>query len=315
VDDYIDHRSLNFNSNREVSGRGSIIDNLFYASEEAGVMPLDGFVDNDMSLDVTAMNDSGVIIGRAWVPESGAHAVLWGVPPVSLDIIINPPGPVPVNTTIASGAFFYDPQTADTHKAIWNWGDGITSDGTIDEFKKFVTGEHSYAEPGVYPVVLKIMDQEGNQLDQAVYQYVVVYDPTAGFVTGGGWFNSQAGAYKDKPSMEGQATFGFVSRYKKGADVPTGNTAFEFSAGDLQFQSTSYDWLVVKGSNQASFKGSGTINGLGDYRFMLWAGDGETDTFRIRIWEEDEVTAEEIDIYDNGSDQAINGGSIVIHTK
>jgi hypothetical protein len=115
--------------------------------------------------------------------------------------------------------------------------------------------------------------------------------------------------------LEGQATFGFVSRYKKGAAVPAGNTAFEFQAGDLDFHSTSYDWLVVKGSDQASFKGSGTINGLGDYKFMLWAGDGAPDTFRIRIWDEVEDTGEEIDIYDNGFDQAINGGSIVIHTK
>jgi hypothetical protein len=115
--------------------------------------------------------------------------------------------------------------------------------------------------------------------------------------------------------MEGQATFGFVSRYKKGATIPTGNTAFEFAAGDLYFQSTSYDWLVVTGSDYAKFKGSGTINGWGDFKFMLWAGDGAPDTFRIRIWEEDENTAEEIDIYDNGSDQAINGGSIVIHVK
>jgi hypothetical protein len=54
---------------------------------------------------------------------------------------------------------------------------------------------------------------------------------------------------------------------------------------------------------------------LGDYKFMLWAGDGETDTFRIRIWDEIEVTAEEIEIYDNGFDQAIGGGSIVIHVR
>jgi hypothetical protein len=152
-------------------------------------------------------------------------------------------------------------------------------------------------------------------LSNAVYQYVVVYDPTAGFVTGGGWFNSPAGAYKEDLSLQGQATFGFVSRYKKGAAVPTGNTAFEFQAGDLGFRSTSYDWLVVKGSNQASFKGSGTINGEGKYKFIVWAGDGAPDTFRIRIWDEVEETAEEIDIYDNGVDQAINGGSIVIRTK
>ena len=72
---------------------------------------------------------------------------------------------------------------------------------------------------------------------------------------------------------------------------------------------------IVTGSNYARFKGSGTINGMGEYKFMLWAGDDDPDTFRIRIWEEDEVSGVETDIYDNGFDQAIAGGSIVIHTK
>jgi len=54
---------------------------------------------------------------------------------------------------------------------------------------------------------------------------------------------------------------------------------------------------------------------MGDYMFMLWAGDKDPDTFRIRIWEEVENTATEDVIYDSGSDQAIGGGSIVIHTK
>ena len=47
---------------------------------------------------------------------------------------------------------------------------------------------------------------------------------------------------------------------------------------------------------------------------MIWAGDNDPDTFRIKIWEEDELGVETI-IYDNGSDQLIDGGSIVVHTK
>ena len=52
---------------------------------------------------------------------------------------------------------------------------------------------------------------------------------------------------------------------------------------------------------------------MGVYRFMLWAGDSDSDTFRIRIWTEDEAGLE-TDVYDNGDEnQAISGGSIVIH--
>ena len=46
---------------------------------------------------------------------------------------------------------------------------------------------------------------------------------------------------------------------------------------------------------------------------MLWAGDGEPDTFRIRIWWEDASGGEQV-AFDNGAQQAIGGGSIVIHT-
>jgi hypothetical protein len=76
--------------------------------------------------------------------------------------------------------------------------------------------------------------------------------------------------------------------------------------------------VVNQAGTNAQFKGSGTINGDGDYKFMLWAGDGAgdngADTFRIRIWTENEL-GEETDIYDNGFDQVICGGSIVVHTK
>lgn len=96
---------------------------------------------------------------------------------------------------------------------------------------------------------------------------VVVYDPDGGFVTGGGWINSPAGAYTADPSLFGRASFGFVSKYEHGATVPTGNTEFQFRVANFNFKSTSYDWLVVGGASAQS-KGSGTVNGEGDYRFI-----------------------------------------------
>jgi hypothetical protein len=53
---------------------------------------------------------------------------------------------------------------------------------------------------------------------------------------------------------------------------------------------------------------------MGDYKFMLWVGDDEPDTFRIKIWEEIVEDVETV-IYDNGFDQAFGGSNIVIHTK
>jgi len=164
---------------------------------------------------------------------------------------------------------------------------------------------------GVYDLCISAEDCCGNVSEECIM--LAVYDPEGGFVTGGGWIWSPAGAYADDAGLEGRANFGFVSKYKKGANVPTGNTEFVFEAGDLDFHSSSYHWLVVTGSDYARFKGTGTINGSGEYKFMLWAGDGEPDTFRIKIWTEDQGGVETI-VYDNGSDQAIEGGNIVIHT-
>jgi hypothetical protein len=148
------------------------------------------------------------------------------------------------------------------------------------------------------------------------------YDPSAGFVTGGGWIDSPVGAYTEDPSATGKANFGFVSKYKKGANTPTGQTQFKFKAGDLKFNSTVYDWLVVAGPH-AKFKGSGTINNSGDFGFMLTGTDGQVtggegkDKFRIKIWD---VATDDV-VYDNqaGDDDDANatdiieGGSIVIH--
>ncbi|MHC4371649.1 MAG: hypothetical protein ACYSW8_28880, partial [Planctomycetota bacterium] len=132
-----------------------------------------------------------------------------------------------------------------------------------------------------------------------------------GFVTGAGWIDSPEGAYAVDPLLAGRANFGFVSRYKKGAKAPTGNTEFMFQVASLNFHSSSYQWLVVnQAGDNAQFKGAGTINGEGEYKFMLWAGDGEPDTFRIKIWAEPD---EDDPIYDNGFDQPIEGGSILIH--
>jgi hypothetical protein len=148
---------------------------------------------------------------------------------------------------------------------------------------------------------------------------LVIYDPSGGFVTGGGWIDSPLGAYAADLTLEGKATFGFVSKYQKGATVPTGNTEFIFHVAGFKFKSTSYDWLVVAGT-RAQYKGTGTINGAGDYGFMLTAIDGGTkgsDIFRIKIWDK----ATSAVVYDNqmgAPDTAvlatsIAGGSIVIH--
>ena len=234
-----------------------------------------------------------------------------------------PLGPVSVGSSVNVSAPFTDPDTSDTHTATIGWGDGSSTPGTVTESSGSgtITGSHVYTATGVYTVTVTVLDNRGGS-GVCVLEFIVVFDANAGFVTGGGWIMSPPGAYTLNPALTGKATFGFVSKYQKGATVPSGNTEFQFHAGDLNFKSTSYQWLVIAGP-KAMYKGEGTINGEPGYSFQLSAidgaiaGGGGTDKFRIRIWE----TATNVVIYDNklgAPDNAdpttvLGGGSIVIH--
>jgi hypothetical protein len=185
------------------------------------------------------------------------------------------------------------------------------SDGAFDSVSEDVTASFAApSTPGIYDVCVSGTDVIPNTGDAAC-ALLVVYDPSAGFVTGGGWINSPAGAYMADTNLTGKATFGFVSKYKKGATVPSGSTEFQFKVSNLNFHSDTQDWLVVnQNSTNAQFKGSGTINGAGNYGFMIWATDGSPDMFRIQIWDANNNDAT---VYDNGTMQAIDGGSIIVH--
>jgi hypothetical protein len=239
------------------------------------------------------------------------------------------------------------------HTAVLDWGDDTSSrcssgsdpepvsdpeTCTVEKIKETgegtvfrVTASHSYTEPGVFTIMLTVSDRDGGDggYDEAVSSPVVVYDPEGGFVTGGGWIDSPPGACNFGActwDTIGKASFGFVSKYKKGKSRPGGNTEFQFKAGDLNFHSDSYDWLVIA-DHKAMFKGTGTINGGGNYSILLSAIDAKltpstgVDLFRIQIKDKDNGDAV---VYDNQvacSDTGdvadpctrIGGGSIVIH--
>jgi hypothetical protein len=198
-----------------------------------------------------------------------------------------------------------------------------------------VSANYTFTNDGVYNVQLDVTDssKSANATGTATTystttmpEFVVIYDPSAGFVTGGGWINSPAGAMPASPTLTGKASFGFNAQYHKGQSTPDGQTQFQFQTGNLDFHSTSYQWLVVSGP-MAQYKGSGTINGAGNYTFILTARDGSLaggntpDGFRLKIMD----STGTIVIYDNmlgasdanssGNTQSLDGGSVVIHSK
>lgn len=233
--------------------------------------------------------------------------------------------PAAVGTTVSVTPTFSDPAgTNDTYTAWINWDDGngsvnsgATTSGTA------IT--RAFTQAGVYTVCITVRDEDGGVSAPPVcYEYLVVYDPNGGFVTGGGWITSPTGAYPADPTLTGKANFGFVSKYQKGQSAPNGHTEFQFHAGSFDFKSSAYQWLVIAGP-KGQYKGQGSVNGVAGFGFMVtgWdgqaAGGGGTDKFRIKVWR----TSDGVVVYDNQFGQledsnaatAIGGGSIVIHSK
>lgn len=266
---------------------------------------------------IVAHGNTGLVLLR---PEMTLTAPTVG--PISAN------DPVSVDTALGFTVGFSDVDTSDTHSALWTWGDGTANNAaaiTESNGSGTASGSHTFSEAGVYTVSVEVTDNTGKSA--TVSRQVVVYDPAAGFVTGGGWIQSPPGAYKQDMALTGQATFAFVSKYQKGANTPSGNTEFRFHSANLNFHSNTYEWLIVAGA-RAQYKGSGTINGQGQFKFLLTAVDGAKlggntpDRFRIKIWQADDDAAV---VYDNQLDSgkegstsegtAIAGGSIVVHSK
>jgi PKD repeat protein len=250
------------------------------------------------------------------------------------------PAPVVTITGPASGAIYavntpvnftgtFTDNAGGAHTANWMF-DTTTQAATVVEPSGATPGtantSYTFSQAGVYTVKLTVTDACGlSGTATTVGEFdalVVIYDPSAGWVTGGGWIDSPAGAYVPNPALTGKANFGFVSKYQTGASVPTGNTEFHFKAGDLRFKSTSYEWMVISGEKKAQYKGFGTLNGGGTYRFILTAIDGQQpggggqDKFRIKIWSDTGGLVYDNQMNDPDSHDpttVLGGGSIVIH--
>jgi hypothetical protein len=253
----------------------------------------------------------------------GSHAVvvgkLDGMPP-SVSILELQPNPARVGAPISVTAIASDSERGNSPIAMIEvrlegreWAPMTPSDGGWDgateNAQSFLPAQ---SNPGVYSVCVRASDSAGNTSQEAC-EFVAVYDPDGGFVTGGGAIDSPVGADVVSPSASGVARFGFVSKYHKGATVPSGNVQFRFEAGNLRFTSTSMEWLVVTGEPRAKFRGVGVVDGEGTCRFEVDAWDGSLDAsgqdgFGFRLFQ---CSAQESRY--SVPAQPLRQGSIVIH--
>lgn len=215
-------------------------------------------------------------------------------PPVTTTVTLNP-NPVPVGwgTTLSAG--FTDAGGSGLAVAQYSIDGGapLALGAISGNAATASTPISGYSSTGIHAFCARAQDMAGNI---GAYQcaLLAVYDPAAGFVTGGGWIQTS----------NGKSNFALSSRYQSNASTPSGE--FELRSGGNRLKSTSLFWLVVSGSS-ATIQGNCSWNGVAGYLFEVTATDSSSgDTLSIRVW--------------NGSGEVLStgvvplgGGQVVIH--
>ncbi len=266
-------------------------------------------------------SSSSVVItaddGRGGSSSTAFQLDVANLPPV-LGAATGPTSAAAVGTPVTISAPVSDPGALDVLSCRFIWGDG-TLDTTVNGS---CSATHTYSAAGIYPVDIVASDDDGGSASTS-FENVIAYDPSAGFVTVGGWISSPIGALVANPSLTGRANLSLVARYRRDAAVPTGQSEFHFQAGRLRFSSDGFDALVIAGQ-RARVSGTGSVNGESGYRFVVTVVDASSgDRLRLKVWKLASATGPEVLVYDNvpgASDdfsaanaQPLSGGAITLH--
>lgn len=318
-----------FSHSRSIAVEGNYAYLPGYDSSGDDCLEIVDISDPSSPTEVTVYNLGSSVIDDADIAVAGNYAYLAADGLVVLDIS-DPSSPILVGSY--SGSEYGSIAVSGNYAYVTDWDYGLVVFDITDPSAPVIADSHGTAGSAVDVAV------SGNYAYIADWENGLVIfqlNPERAFVTGNGWIYSHAGAYVPDPTLKGKATFEFDHKYKKGATIPVDNVRFQFKIASMDFKAVRmdfkaihYDWFIVSGP-LAKYKGTGTINGVGKYGFLLSATDGDfnkdstnifrikdTDKFRIHIWD----TTTNAIVYDNqmGDPQdakptnKIGGGSIVI---
>lgn len=220
----------------------------------------------------------------------------------SLDLDPCPTAATTVGDAVTLTGSFTDPGTADTHTVGVDWGDGSTTSPTATTSD--VSVGHTYTAAGLYEVEVTVTDDDGGS-DTATCAEVVVVDPSAGYVTGGGWIPILPSADSPDPTGKGQVSVG--ARYQAGATSPVGETQFNSKDGRIKLHSEGLDWLVVTGDT-ATYQGSARVNGTAGFTFRAVVTDGSPDSVALRVTRDSDGVV----VHDTPM-TTLGGGQLTIH--
>ena len=195
---------------------------------------------------------------------------------------------------------FTDPAVADTHSAVFDWGDGSASDGAVTESggAGTVSGSHIYLAAGTYEVTLTLVDDDGGSAVK-LFQVFVTAGET-GELRGSNNRMTGTGVYvvHEPGSRASRVTWNFKIKCDGSRSrffIRDRGARNWFSLRSTESVVCSDDPSINPGQRRAAFDtltltGAGRWNGKPGATIRLTVTDGGEpgmfDTLHVSIWDE-----------------------------
>jgi probable HAF family extracellular repeat protein len=242
---------------------------------------------------IVAGTNAGTLV--LLVPQSG-----YAQAPVTAPVKFS--GTARVNALLSFSAGFKDVDVRDTHKAVWSWGDGSKTAGTVSEKNGTgsVSGQHAFRAAGIYTVRLTVTDSSGKS--STVERKVVVCGAQAAISAEGAFAAPANAAPADVQRGARRASIGRFAFLSEGTDAR--KAAVEVNVAGLALRSSKVEAVSVD-ATRVRYSGQGSVNGRGNYRFTLTATSGAKsggkDRIHVRIAHTEPGSTVEVVDYDNGA--------------